>query len=528
MEHGELLIPGLLIAVAALSALARVIDVPYPILLVLGGLALGFVPGVPEVRLEPDLVLALFLPPLLYSAAFFSSLRDLKRDLRSISTLAIGLVLATAVIVAVVAHAMIEGLPWAAAFALGAIVSPTDPIAATAIARRLGAPRRLVTIIEGESLVNDATALVAYKVALAAAVGGSFSLLNASFDFFAGAVGGIAIGLAVGYVVALVRRRLDDPPVEITISLFTAYGAYVPADELGLSGVLAAVTTGIFLGWRAPQLTTATTRLQAFAVWEILIFLLNATLFVLIGLQLDTIVDGISGRSTGELLGYGAAVCAAVVMTRLVWMQIMASAIRTLDRRASQRERRSSWRVRTVNGWAGMRGSVSLAAALALPFSTDAGAPFPERDLLIFLTFSVILFTLVVQGLTLPILIRALGVEDDGAEEEREELEARREAAQAALERLDGLAEEEWTREDTVDRMRGLYGYRRRRFDARAGEGEDDGYEERSTAYQQMVQTVIEAQREALVRLRNEGAISEDVRRRVERELDLEESRLER
>ena len=526
MEHGELLIPGLLIAVAALSALARVVDVPYPILLVLGGLALGFVPGVPEVRLEPDLVLVLFLPPLLYSAAFFSSLRDLKRDLRPISTLAIGLVLATTVTVAVVAHAMIDGLPWAAAFALGAIVSPTDPIAATTIARRLGAPRRLVTIIEGESLVNDATALVAFKVAIAAAVGGSFSLLDASFDFFAGAVGGIAVGLAVGYVVAAVRRRLDDPPVEITISLFTGYAAYVPADELGLSGVLAAVTAGIFLGWRAHELTTATTRLQAVALWEILIFLLNATLFVLVGLQLGTILDGLSGRSTGELLGYGAAVCAAVVVTRLVWVQVMAAVIRTLDRRASQRERRTSWRVRTVNGWAGMRGSVSLAAALALPLSTEAGTPFPQRDLLIFLTFAVILFTLVVQGLTLPLLIRRLGIEDDGAEE-REELRARLTTAQAALERLDGLAAEEWTRDDTVDRMRGLYRYRQQRFDARAGEDGGAGYEERSTDYQRMVQMVIEAQRDALVRLRNEGAISDHVRRRVERELDLEESRLE-
>ncbi|MGI8513309.1 MAG: cation:proton antiporter, partial [Solirubrobacteraceae bacterium] len=302
MEHGELLIPGLLIAVAALSALARAIDVPYPILLMLGGLGLGFVPGVPEVRLDPDLVLVLFLPPLLHSAAFFSSLRDLKRDLRPISTLAIGLVLATTVTVAVVAHTMIEGLPWAAAFALGAIVSPTDPIAATTIARRLGAPRRMVTILEGESLINDGTALVAYKVAVAAAVGGSISLLDASFDFVAGAVGGVAIGLAVGYVVAAVRRRLDDPPVEITVSLFTGFAAYVPADELGLSGVLAAVTTGIFLGWRAPELTSAATRMQGYALWEILVFLLNATLFILVGLQLGTILDGLSGRSTGELL----------------------------------------------------------------------------------------------------------------------------------------------------------------------------------------------------------------------------------
>jgi len=242
-------------------------------------------------------------------------------------------VLATTVTVAVVAHTMIEGLPWAAAFALGAIVSPTDPIAATTIARRLGAPRRMVTILEGESLINDGTALVAYEVAVAAAVGGSISLLDASFDFVAGAVGGVAIGLAVGYVVAAVRRRLDDPPVEITVSLFTGFAAYVPADELGLSGVLAAVTTGIFLGWRAPELTSAATRMQGYALWEILVFLLNATLFILVGLQLGTILDGLSGRSTGELLVYGAAVCAAVVVTRLVWMHVITVLIRSLDRR---------------------------------------------------------------------------------------------------------------------------------------------------------------------------------------------------
>ena len=294
MDHPEILVPALLVAVAALSAIARAINVPYPILLVIGGLGLGFIPGVPEVQLDPDLVLALILPPLLYSAAFFSSLRDLRADLRSISALAIGLVLATMVTVAVVAHALVDGLSWAAAFTLGAIVSPTDPVAASTIARRLNVPRRIVTIIEGESLINDGTALVAYKVAVVAVVSGSFSLLHASADFVVGAAGGIAIGLAVGWVVAKIRRRLDDPPVEITVSLFTAYAAFVPAQQLGLSGVLASVTVGIFLGWRAPELTTPTTRMQSYAVWEVLVFLLNATLFVLVGLSLQNVLDGIS------------------------------------------------------------------------------------------------------------------------------------------------------------------------------------------------------------------------------------------
>lgn len=363
-------------------------------------------------------------------------------------------------------------------------------------------------------------------MAVAAVVGGSFSLLDASVEFVLGALGGVAIGIAVGWVVAAVRRRINDPPVEITVSLFTAYAAYVPANELGFSGVLAAVTVGIYLGWRAPVLTDATTRLQGSAVWELLIYLLNATLFILVGLQLPSILDGLSGRSAGSLLGYAALVSGVVIATRLVWMQVITWLIRVLDRRASQRARRASWRVRVIGGWAGLRGSVSLAAALALPTATDAGTPFPQRDLLIFLAYAVILATLVAQGLTLPGLIRALGIEDDGAEE-REEIEARRAAARAAIERIDALGEEDWTREDTIERLRGAYGYRRRRFDARAGETEDDGFEERSAAYQRMLHAVIGAQRDELVRLRNAGTISDDVRRRVERELDLEESRLE-
>ena len=288
MEHFEIFLAALFVSVAGLNSIARWLSVPYPIPLVLGGLVLGLVPGIPEIELEPELVLVVFLPPLLYAAAFFSDLRALRSDLRAISMSAIGLVLVTMGAVAVIAHEVI-GLSWAMAFALGAIVSPTDPVAATAIMRQLGAPRRLVNVIEGESLVNDATALVAYRVAVAAAVGGSFSALDAGLEFVGAAAGGIAIGLVVGFVVAEVRRRLDDIPTEITISLLTAYAAFIPADELGLSGVLAAVTAGVYLGWLAPELASPQMRLQGFAVWEILVFLLNATLFILIGLQLPVI-----------------------------------------------------------------------------------------------------------------------------------------------------------------------------------------------------------------------------------------------
>jgi CPA1 family monovalent cation:H+ antiporter len=524
--HADLLVLGLLVAIPALSVLARALDIPYPIVLVLGALPIGFIPGVPNVRLEPDLVLVLFLPPLLYVAAFFASLRELRADLRSISLLSIGLVLFTTCAVAVVAHALIDGLPWAAAFALGAVVSPTDPLAATTIARRLGAPRRVVSIVEGESLVNDATALVAYRLAVVAAVGGGFSAAEAGLRFLGGAAGGICVGLAVGWLIAAVRRRIDDPPVEVTISLFTGYAAYLPAEELGLSGVLAAVTAGIYMGWLAPHISSATMRMQGYAVWEFVVFLLNAVLFMLVGLQLPTVLDGLEGIAAVTLAGYAIAVCAVVVGARVIWLFTLPYVIRALDRRPQQLERRMPASLRLVVAWAGMRGAVSLAAALALPLETDAGAPFPERSLLVFLAYVVILFTLVVQGLTLPGLIRRLRVEEDGTEGE-EERTARIRAAEAALERLDRLSSEDWVREDTVARVRGVFEYRRRRFVAQAEELADDGYEHRSLAYQRILRELIEAQREVLVRMRNERLISNDVMHRIERELDLEESRLE-
>jgi CPA1 family monovalent cation:H+ antiporter len=527
VENFEIVLAALFVSVAGLNAIARWLSVPYPIPLVLGGLVLGLLPGIPEIELEPDLVLVIFLPPLLYAAAFFSDLRALRSDLRPISMASIGLVLVTIGAVAVIGHEAI-GLSWPLAFALGAIVSPTDPVAATAIMRQLGAPRRLVNIIEGESLVNDATALVAYRVAVTAAVGGSFSALDAGLEFLEAAAGGIAIGLVVGFVVAEIRRRLDDAPTEITISLLTAYAAFIPADELGLSGVLAAVTAGIYLGWRAPELISPQTRLQSTAVWEILVFLLNATLFILIGLQLPVITEGLDAYTTGEVAGYSALVCATVIAARFAFTFTMPYVIRALDRRPQQRARRVGARVRIVSAWAGMRGAVSLAAALALPLETDAGAPLPERDLILFITFALILVTVVGQGLTLPMLIRRLGVREDGAEEEAEEMRARWAASRAALERLDELAIEDWTLDDTIERLRRLYEFRQRRVKVRVGKIEDeDGIEDRSLAYQRLMHELYTVQRRAVVELRNGGEISNDVMHRIERELDLEESRLE-
>jgi monovalent cation/hydrogen antiporter len=523
----ELVVLGVLVAVSALFVVAEFTDIPYPILFVLGGLTLGFVPGVPDVALEPELVLVVFLPPLLYGAAFFANLGDMRANLRGLTLSSVGLVLVTMVVVAVVAHALVPGLPWAAAFAFGTVVSPTDPLAGALIMRRIGVPRLLVSAAEGEGLFNDATALVAYKVAVAAVLSGSFSLGSASLRFLASAAGGVAIGLAVGWIVALIRARVQDVQVSVTISLLSGYAAFIPAAELGASGALAAVTTGLFMGFRGPSIIPPRIRLQGFMVWEMFDFLLNASLFVLVGLQLHhSVTEARVGRSAGDLAVYALAASGVVAAVRVVWFFTVPYLIRALDRRPSQRLRRVGARSRFVLAWSGMRGAVSLAAALALPLKTHAGAPFPDRELIIFLTFAVIFATLVVQGLSLPGLIHRLRVTRDGSEDD-EELHARLAATKAALAQIDELAAEEWTRDDTVERMRGAYEYRKRRLAARAGKIEDDGYEDRSLAYQQMLQMVLVAQREALVRLRNEGTISNEVMNRVVRELDLEESRLE-
>ena len=511
---------GLIVAVAAMLAAAPSLRIPYPILLVLGGLAIGLVPAMPEFELEPELVFFGVLPPLLYSAAFFTSLRDLRANVRPIGLLAVGLVGVTTVCVAVVAHEFVDGLSWASAFVLGAIVSPTDPLAATSIARRLGVPRKLVMLVEGESLVNDGSGLVLYRVAVAAVVTGSFSALHTGGLFVISAGGGIAVGLGVGWVVRQVRLRLDNPPAEITISLLTGYVAFISAELLGVSAVLAAVTAGIYLGWHTPELTTAQVRLQGIAVWEIVQYLLNAFLFVLVGLQLPIVLEALDDVPAATLLGYAALVSLTVIVVRFAWVFAVLHAPKWIARRMS------SWRGAVFLSWSGMRGALSLAAALALPLETDAGAPFPGRELIIFLTFAVILVTLVGQGLTLPALIRVLGLEEDGSED-REEATARIHVAEAALARLEELLNEDWVREDTADRVRGSYRFRTDRFRARLDFGSDGAIESRSLDYQRLRRELLDAERQALAALRRSGAISNDVWLRVERDLDLEDERLD-
>jgi Na+/H+ antiporter len=534
---------GLLVVVAVLATLAARLRVPYPILFVLGGSLLGFVPGLPRAKLDPEVVFLLFLPPLLYVSALFTSWRDFRANFRAISLLAFGLVLMTTFVVAAVVHAVV-GLPWAAAFVLGAIVSPTDAIAATTIAQRLGVPRRIVTILEGESLINDATGIVAYRVAVAAVITGVFSIWEAGLQFTVGALGGVAVGYVVGWIIVWTRRHVsEDPSVQNIVSLLTPFVAYLAAEELPhalwvrlhdlfgvptnlhFSGVLAVVTTGLYLGRKSPTITSSGTRLQGFATWELISFLLNGLIFILIGLQLGRVVGSLDNYTWGQLALYATLVSLTVILVRVLWVFPATYVPRWASRRLRERDPSPSWRSVSIIAWTGMRGVISLAAALALPLETATGAQFPQRDLIIFLTFCVILATLVVQGLSLPLLIRALGLEDDHIGE-KEETKGRISVADAALERLEELKVEDWVREDTAERVQGLYNYRRNRFASRF-DGDPDGVEERSAAYQRLMVELLVAQRQRLIRMRDDGKIGDEVMHRIERDLDLEESRLE-
>ena len=515
----------LLITALGLLLLADPLRIPYPILLVVGGLALGFAPGVPTVMLPPDLVIVGILPPLLYSAAFNTGLRDLKRNIRTISLLSIGLVAITMVAVAVAAHYVMD-LSWSVSFVLGAVVSPTDPIAATSIAHRLGVPRRAIAIVEGESLVNDGTALVLFKFAAAAVVAGSFSLLHAAGDFVWTVLGGIAVGLVVGRVIRFIRFRTTNPPLEVTIAFLTGYIAFLPASALGVSGVLAVVTAGVYMGWHTPELTTVDTRLQGAGFWAIFNFLLNALLFGLVGLQLRPILDELHGLSWEQLVGYAALLWVVVIAIRYAVGFPIAHVPRWLSRSLRERDPTPPWQFITFVGWAGMRGGVTLAAALAIPLETDTGVPFPDRPLVVFLAFSIVLSTLLIQGLSLPGLVRVLKLERDD-DDEREDAKARIHAVDAALARLEELVDEDWVRDDTAERIRGSYNFRRNRFGARLDGSDDDGLEARSQDYQRLRRELLEAERMAVVALRNEGRISEEVMQRVTRDLDLEDSRLD-
>jgi CPA1 family monovalent cation:H+ antiporter len=517
MQSAELVL-ALLIAVATLVTIARGLGIAYPIFLVIGGLLVGLVPGAPRIRIDPDLIFLLVLPPLLYVAAFFTPLRGLRANLGTIGSLAIGLVIATAFAAAAVAHALMPGLPWAVALALGAIVAPPDEIAATAIAARLAVPRRIVTILEGESLLNDATALTIYSIAIAVAVGGSFSPTTAVATFAVAMLGGCAIGLAVGWLIAHIRSRIEDTPVEVTISLLTPYAAFLPAEQLGASGVIATVAAGLYLGRRGSHIMGAEARLTGRAVWETITFLLNGFVFLVTCLQVPGLLRALAPSRAIELAGVGIAVSLVLVLVRALW--IFGTAF--VPRLFGQERVPHLFAHSVILSWAGMRGVVSLAVALALP----TALPGIEREALLIVTLTVIVFTLLGQGLTLPWLIRALRLGAD-VEVREEEADARQRLLDAATRRIDQLYPVWPGHRPLLDRLRDTYQHRSEHLDRQRDPSTSDGDDRELIEHREIKRTVIDSEREALLRLRAEGAIDDDVLRHLERELDLEERRMD-
>jgi len=518
----------LLSFVFGLGLLARRLAVPYPILFVIGGLFIGFIPiSHTELQLNPDLVFFLFLPPLLYIQAFYTSWRDFLFNLRPILLLAIGLVVATTVTVAFVAHWLIPGMPLSVGFVLGAIISPPDAVAASAIAQRLGLPRRVVTVLEGESLVNDATSLVIFKVALTA-VGATVPLIGRAWlpgEFIYIAVGGVTVGLVIGKCIGWMRRRVqkDGPQIFLTVSLMTPYLSYLLADQLlHVSGVLAVVATGLYLGWEAPEALNSTIRLEAKSFWDIIIYLLNGIVFVLIGLQLPGILRSMAQHWWPMPLVYAIVICVICILVRLVWIIPGAYLPRLLFKRIRDREEPPDLREVVIVGWAGMRGIVSLAAALALHSYPN----FPRPHLVQFISFCVIFTTLVLQGLTLPALIRFLGVGDDGISA-REEIQARQQLAAVVFEKINAVRVEEKFPPSALAVVENVY--RERALILQDELADELGWSDRRhhvLSVRRLNRLMIAAQRRALVALRREGAIGDDVLHKIERELDLEEVRL--
>lgn len=510
----------LMTAVLGLTTVARKLAIPYPIPLVIGGLALSFVPGLPNVRLDPDLIFLVFLPPLLWAAAYFTSWRDFRANAQPITLLAVGLVLATTAAVASVAYAVLPGLGWAEAILLGAIVSPTDTVSAIAVVKQLNLPRRGISILEGESLVNDATALVVYRAALAAAVSGTFELSDAFMDFFHAATVGFVVGFLIGVVCRWILSLTEDSFSEIAITLLAPYIAWVMAEQAHASSVLACVTGGLYIRQHFSAIVAPNTRMQARAVWDQLVFILNGIIFIIIGLQLNTLREAIPSNEMGQLTWYGILVSTTAIVIRFLWVIAAAWLPRLLSPSLRMRDPISSWSSLLIIGWAGMRGIVSLATALALPLTVAAGTPFPYRAEIIMIAFMVILVTLVIQGLSLLLFIRNLKLADDRSIE-HEEKHAREHAASAALALLDDVAREDWVVTDHIEQLKVHYDRRRQRsVDAEAMGSECT--KAVTEAFRRLRHETLTAERLALIKLRNEGIISDEVLHLLEHELDVE------
>ncbi len=520
---GDITVVILLLAIiTALAEVADRVKIPYPVLLVLVGIGVSLIPGLPVISLEPDTIFLIFLPPVLYSAAWTTSWPDFKASSRAISLLAIGCVLFTTILVAVVAHYFIPGFGWPEAFVLGAIISPPDAVAASAATQGLGIPRRVSTILEGESLVNDATGLIAYRYGIAAAASGTFIFWLAGINFFYVAIVGIGVGLILGQLFKWIHMITPDNPVnDTTLTFIAPYAAYLLAEQIHVSGVLSVVSCGLFLSWNSSRIFNHQSRLSAWAVWETVIFILNGLIFILIGLQLPVVLTHIQDHSFATLLFYGTIVSVATIVLRLIWVYPGTYLPRWFSKRIRQREPRPDLRAVTVVAWSGMRGVVSLAAALALPLTVN-GHPFPHRDLIIFLTFSVIFATLVIQGISLPHLVKWLGIKPS-VEELREEQEARMKIVTRVIEHIEenysiGLSDE------VLNQIKTKYEIRVQRIKKEQTAGRIS--EEQVNDFLRVQQEIIKVERAMLNELHREGKVSEEAWRKIEYELDLEETRL--
>jgi Na+/H+ antiporter len=516
---------SLLVAIAAVGVVAKRTNIPAAILLVLTGVLLALVPGLPAVRLAPELVLLLVLPPLIYSSAVAMSWREFRFSLRPISLLAIGCVLFTTVTAAAATHWLL-GFSWPVGFVLGAIVSPPDAVAPLAIARRLQLPKRVLVILEGEGLANDATALILYRFAIVAVSSGAFSFGKAAGEFAVIIAAELAWGIAVGWLMLRVRRWVADARVEIVLSILTPYIAYWPPQHLGGSGVLAAVVAGLYVSWNGFSIISAETRLQGVFFWDVLIYLIEGIVFLMTGLQARTLIMGLGAYSFSTLAGSAAVVSVVVILARFVWMFPATYIPRWLIPRIARKDPAPPWQWPFVLGFTGVRGIVSLAAALAIPLTMDDGRPFPDRDLILFLTFSVILVTLVGQGLSLPAVIRALGLAKTGAREiqidRTEELLARRQGIDSAIEHLERLAAERALPDELVQRIRTRYRERLRHFE----QTPEQESHQALTRPDEIELLLLAAERERINELYRQGTLKDEPRRRLERELDLREETL--
>jgi monovalent cation/hydrogen antiporter len=513
----------LLAVVTALSEVTDKIKIPYPILLVLAGIGIGLFPGLPHIALHHEVVFLIFLPPILYAAAWSTSLVDFKKAKRPITLLATGCVIFSTCAVAWIAHTFIPGFGWPEAFVLGAIISPPDAVAAAAATKGLNLPKRVVTILEGESLVNDATGLIAYRYAVAAVVTGVFSFWEASLHFFLVAGAGIVLGFALGFVFKWIHRFTpDNPTTDTTLTFLAPYICYLTAESMHVSGVLAVVTCGLYMAYNSSVVFSQQTRLQATGTWNTIIFILNGIIFILIGLQLPQILTSIEGHSFITLLKYGAVISAAVIVGRIIWVYPGAY-IPRLSKKIRDSEPEVNIRSVTIVAWSGMRGVVSLAAALALPLTTAGGEPFPNRSLILFLTFTVIFSTLVLQGLTLRPLIKWLGLKQDEREHQIEQ-QARLHIASSIIEHI----EENYSlslSEDVLNQVKTKYEIRIQRI-------RKDQTQQKRINDQQIIelhriqQELLDKERQLVIRLRNDGKIGDEALRKIEYELDLEETRL--